>query len=69
MNLLLIIVSISLISMVLLQSSKASSSGILGGVESELLKNRKERGGEKFMSQLTYVLGISFFVICFIMAF
>lgn len=69
MELLLMIVSILLIALVLLQSGKASSSGILGGQTSELLKNRKERGGEKFISNATYVLGISFFVICFIMAF
>lgn len=69
MDALLMVISVLLIALVLLQSGKASSSGILNGSTSELLKNRKERGAEKFISNATYVLGISFFVICFIMAF
>ena len=65
MKLLLIIVSILLIGIVLLQSGKAegASSIITGGNES-LFKNRKERGGELFISYTTVVLGIAFFALC-----
>lgn len=67
MDILLIIVSILLISIVLLQSSKAESAGsvITGGNES-LFSNRKERGSELFISRLTLGLGIAFFILCFI---
>lgn len=67
MDILLIIVSILLISIVLLQSSKAESAGsvITGGNES-LFSNRKERGSELFISRLTLGLGIAFFILCFV---
>lgn len=65
MQVLLIIVSILLISIVLLQSGKAeSASSIITGGNDNLFANRKERGGELFISRLTLVLGIMFFVIC-----
>ena len=61
----LIIVAILLIAIVLLQASKAegASSAMMGGNDS-LFKNRKERGGELFITRATYVLGILFFAIC-----
>lgn len=66
----LIIVSILLISIVLLQSNKASdASQIITGGNSELLANRKERGSEKFISRLTYALGILFILISLILSF
>ncbi len=65
METLLIIVSILLIILVLLQSSKAeSASQIIQGGNSDLFSNRKERGGELFISNLTMFVGISFFIIC-----
>lgn len=66
----LIIVSILLISIVLLQSGKAesASNAITGGNDS-LFANRKERGGELVISRLTLGLGIIFFVICLILGF
>lgn len=65
MTVLLLIVSILLIAIVLLQSSKAeSASGALTGGNDSLFKNRKERGGELFITRLTAVLGVAFFVIC-----
>lgn len=69
MTLILMIVSILLISIVLLQSGKAesASAAISGGAD--LFANRKERGGELFISRLTYSLGTIFFIICFIMGF
>ena len=65
MNALLIIISILLIAIVLLQSGKAEeASNIITGGNDSLFKNRKERGGELFISRATLVLGILFFVIC-----
>ena len=70
MKTLLIIVSILLIAIVLLQAGKAegASAAMMGGNDS-LFKNRKERGGELFITRLTLVLGVIFFVICFIIGF
>lgn len=65
METLLMIISILLIVLVLLQSSKAeSASQIIQGGNSDLFSNRKERGGELFISRLTMFMGIAFFVIC-----
>ena len=60
----LLIVSILLIAIVLLQSNKAQDSGsIITGGNAELFQNMKERGLELFISRLTLILGILFFVI------
>ena len=65
---LLIIVSILLIAIVLLQSGKAEgASNIISGGNDALFKNRKERGGELFISYATAALGIAFFVLCIIL--
>lgn len=66
----LIVVSLLLITIVLLQSGKASdASQIITGGNSVLLANRKERGGEKFISRFTYSLGILFIVIALLLSF
>lgn len=63
----LLIVSVLLITIVLLQSNKATdSSGIITGGNQELFQNMKERGTELFISRATFVLGILFFVISLI---
>lgn len=68
MKILLLIISILLIAIVLLQSGKAeSASQALTGGNDSLFANRKERGGELFITRLTAVLGIAFFVICILM--
>lgn len=68
MKILLIIVSILLISIVLLQSGKAEgASSIITGGNDDLFKNRKERGGELFITYTTVVLGIAFFVLCIVL--
>ena len=68
MKVLLIIVSILLIAIILLQSGKAEgASNIISGGNDALFKNRKERGGELFITYSTAVLGILFFVICIIL--
>ena len=64
---LLMVISILLIIIVLLQSGKAESTGnIITGGNSDLFMNRKERGGELFITRLTYVLGIVFFILCIV---
>ena len=68
MEIALIIVSILLIAIVLLQSSKASdASQILGGGNNALFQNQKERGVELLITRLTILLGAVFFIISFIM--
>lgn len=68
MTTLLIIVSILIIGIVLLQSGKAEgASSIITGGNDDLFKNRKERGGELFITYTTIVLGIAFFVLCIIL--
>ena len=64
----LIIISILLIAIVLLQAGKAeSASSALTGGNDSLFQNRKERGGELFITRLTLALVIAFFVISIIM--
>lgn len=64
----LLVVSILLIAIVLLQSSKASdSSQILSGGNEVLFQNQKERGVELLITRLTILLGVAFFVISFIL--
>ncbi len=66
----LLIISILLIIIVLLQSGKAESAAqILSGGQSDLFSKRKERGSELFISRLTFVLGMAFFVICLVAMF
>ena len=62
----LMIVSVLLIIIVLLQSEKAESGNIITGGNADLFMNRKERGGELFITRLTYVLWILFFILCII---
>lgn len=69
LNVLLIIVSILLIAIVLLQSGKAEGANIITGGNDDLFANRKERGGELFITRMTLVLGIMFFAICMVMGF
>ena len=63
----LMIISILLIVLVLLQSEKAEGASIIQAGNSDLFVNRKERGGELFITRLTYILGIVFFILCIIM--
>ena len=63
----LLVVSIFLIAIVLLQSNKASDAGqIISGGNEALFTHQKERGLELFISRLTLILGILFFVIALI---
>ena len=68
MEIALLIVSVLLIAIVLLQSNKASdSSQIISGGNDMLFQNQKERGVELFITRLTILLGVLFFVISFIL--
>lgn len=68
MEIALIVVSILLIAIVLLQSSKASdASQIISGGNDALFQNQKERGVELLITRLTILLGAAFFIISFIM--
>ena len=68
MKVLLIIVSILLISIILLQSGKAEgASNVISGGNDALFKNRKERGGELFITYATMFLGVAFFALCIFM--
>lgn len=70
METLIIIISILLIAIVLLQSGKAEGASLtLGGGSSDLFANRKERGSELFITRLTAILGIAFFIIALVMSF
>ena len=70
MEVALLVVSILLIIIVLLQSAKAEGGAqIISGGRSELFANRKERGSELVITRITAVLGIAFFVLCFIAMF
>ena len=64
MKIVLIIISVLLIALVLLQSNKASDAGqIITGGNNMLLGQLKERGAEKFITRLTYIMGFLFIFI------
>ena len=70
METVLLVISILLIIIVLLQSGKAEGAAqIISGDSSSLFSQRKERGSELFISRLTLLLGLSFFLICLISVF
>lgn len=70
MKVALLIVSILLIMIVLLQSSKADGGPqIISGGQGELFSNRKERGSELVITRITMVLGLTFFVLCLVSMF
>ena len=57
----LMVISVLLIMIVLLQSNKASDAGqIITGGNSMLMSQMKERGAEKFITRLTFVMGFRF---------
>ena len=68
MEMVLLVISVALIAIVLLQSNKSTDgAGIITGGNQELFQNMKERGVELFISRLTLVLGILFFVISLVL--
>ncbi len=70
MRIALLVISILLIAIVLLQGAKAESAmGALTGANEALFKNRKERGGELFITRLTAVLGAAFMILCVVISY
>lgn len=70
METILLVIAVILIILVLLQSNKASdSSQIITGGNSMLMGNAKERGAEKLITRITYVLGFAFIVISFVVSY
>ena len=68
MRIFLLVISILLIIIVLLQSGKAeAASQIISGGSLDLFNKRKERGSELFISRLTFVLGMVFFIVSLVM--
>lgn len=65
MEIAILVISILIIAIVLLQSGKAEDAAqIMTGGSENLFKNRKERGGELFITRATALLGVAFFVLC-----
>ena len=62
----IIIVSVIIIALVALQSSKGDLGEALTGGNSELFKNQKERGVELVISRTTLVLSILFIGLTFV---
>jgi len=68
MKIFFLVIAILLIIIVLLQSGKAeAASQIISGGNLDLFNKRKERGSELFISRLTMLLGIIFFVLTIVM--
>ena len=68
-DILLIIVSIILISLVVVQGTKDDIAQAFSGEKSELFSNKKERGFELWMSRVTYAATGLFLFLAFIAAF
>jgi len=62
-DILIIIVSIILIALVALQSSKDDLGSALTGANSDLFKNQKERGAEVYIVRATYTFSIVFIIL------
>lgn len=68
-DILLIIVSCLLITIIVLQQSKEDATQAFTGEKSELFANKKERGAELWISRITAGLSVGFFVLALIVAF
>ncbi|MBE6115085.1 MAG: preprotein translocase subunit SecG, partial [Erysipelotrichaceae bacterium] len=68
LDIILMVVAVLLILLSLLQGGKTegASGALTGSAGVNLFANTKERGTEKFISNLTMVVGISFFVLVLI---
>lgn len=62
-DVLFMIVSVILIILVALQSSKQGLSDSLTGGNSELFKNQKERGAEVYIVRATYICSVIFIIL------
>jgi preprotein translocase subunit SecG len=64
----LLVVSILMILIVVVQSSKEDASRAFSGEKSDLFANKKQRGLEKVINQTTTVLSIVFFLLTILVA-
>ena len=64
----LLVVSILMILLVVVQSSKEDASRAFSGEKSDLFANKKQRGLEKVINQTTTVLSIVFFLLTILVA-
>lgn len=68
-DVLLLIVSCLLITIIILQESKEDVNNAFSGEKSELFANKKQRGPELWISRITAGLSIAFFVLAIIASF
>jgi len=68
-DILLLIVSCLLIAIIVLQKSKEDASQAFTGEKSDLFANKKERGIEVWITRLTAILSVAFFVLAICAAF
>lgn len=68
-DILLLIVSCLLITIIVLQKSKEDASSAFSGKKSAQLANKKERGIEVWITRVTAILSIAFFVLAILAAF
>ena len=64
----LLVVSVLMILIIVLQSSKEDGMSAFTGEKSELFANQKQRGLEKVISIVTACLSIAFFLVAFLIA-
>lgn len=62
-DILLIIVSIFLVTLVVIQNSKDNAANAFSGEKSDLFSNKKERGFELILSRTTLVTSVLFILI------
>ena len=68
-DILLLIVSVLLITIIVLQESKEDATQAFSGEKSDLFANRKKRGIEVWISYITAGLSVAFFVLAILSAF
>ena len=64
----LLVISVLLILIIVMQSSKDDVTRAFSGEKSELFANQKQRGLEKRINQFTAVLSLAFFVVALLIA-
>jgi preprotein translocase subunit SecG len=62
-NILLLIVSIVLVTLVVIQNSKDNAANAFSGEKSDLFSNKKERGFELILSRVTLATSVLFILI------
>ena len=68
-DILLLVVSVLLISIIILQRSNEDASQAFTGRKSELFANKKERGLDVWISRVIAFLSVSFFILGILAAF